>query len=686
MLDAKQFSSDKILTHLDKIWEWLQTGISQPITYELDMTNICNHKCPHCFGFYNREDRSNLGLQEAQSIIYQIKEFGGRGLIFTGGGEPLCNPDVIEAVEYAKKVGLDIGFISNGMLIDEEIAKSLLGNCTWVRISLDAASAQMFRATHGVDGVAFEQIIENIKLLVRMKKKLNSSCTIGAGYLTSQHTKEGINKFALLCRDLGVNYAQFRPLLPSFGKERIDYMSRIQRDIIREIKRSLKLSGDGYEVLHSKHKYDSMVNGEIIRSYGKCYGHHFATVIAADAKMYVCFTGETQLLIRHGNIIRYLPIRNLKDIEINNTECILNGEFFKIKRLLARQCKEKGELITITMDNGVKLRVTEEHPVFTNEGIKEARELTGEEKLPFATKPYETNCGNYELGRFIGFYLSEGFMMNRYITFTFSEKEEEYISFVCAFVRKSFGVNYKIYKKPQYHCISIQISDKGIKGLINTFVGGRTSDEKHLLSKCFAQGIDFRKGLVDGIYQGDGDLRTNELHLGSRQLVKDICCILSTLGYPCSFRVCNKGKSFKVRILKKPAEANLTKGGRTKYEQIGEFFWVGIKKIVKPRPSRAKIKYKINKKVYDIEIDSKNHLFQLANGLVVHNCCHTRGYDKYCIGDLKKNSIKEIWRSVARKKVYENINLEECVPLCRCNTFNTVLWSIKQEKIHKNFI
>lgn len=288
MIDIKQFSSDKILAHIDRIEEWLRTGISRPITFELDMTNICNHRCPWCFGFYDRDNKDSLSLQEAKDIILQIKEFGGRGLTFTGGGEPLCNPYTIKAVEYAKNIGLDMGFITNGMLIDDEISEILLKNCTWIRISLDAATSAMFRLTHGMDGKAFDKVVDNIRLLVKEKKRLNSKSTIGVGYLTSPETKEEIYKFALLYRALKVDYAQFRPLLPCFSNNRVDYSKETQKGIIEEIERTLKLSNDGYQVLYSKHKYDCMANGEVIRPYKKCYGHHFAIVIVADKKMYIC--------------------------------------------------------------------------------------------------------------------------------------------------------------------------------------------------------------------------------------------------------------------------------------------------------------------------------------------------------------------------------------------------------------
>lgn len=287
-MDVRQFSSDKILGHLDRIGDWSRTGISRPISFELDMTNICNHKCPWCFGFYDRDNRDSLNLREARDIIYQIKEFGGRSLTFTGGGEPLCNPDTIRAIECTKKIGLDIGFITNGMLIDKTISKILLENCVWIRISLDAATPTMFRLTHGMDGKAFDKVVNNIKLLVKEKKRLNSKSTIGIGYLTFHLTQEEIYESALLGRDLKVDYVQFRPLLPRFGREKIDYTKDRQKKIIAEIERSLRLSCDGYNVLYSKHKYDCMSYGEIIKSYDKCYGHHFATVVTADKKMYIC--------------------------------------------------------------------------------------------------------------------------------------------------------------------------------------------------------------------------------------------------------------------------------------------------------------------------------------------------------------------------------------------------------------
>lgn len=284
-LDARQFSSDKILRHIDRINAWIEDKNPSPITVELDLTNLCNHRCPECSGWYfQNRDQSYLPFVLLKDIIRQLAKAGVRGLIFTGGGEPLCHPQVNEAVKLAHGLGLDIGFITNGSLINKENSKVLLNCCTWLRVSLDAASREAFRKIHGLDGDAFQNVINNIRLLVETKKILNSRATIGVGYLTSDYTKDEMLKATELCKKLSVDYLQFRPMqIHDSGKFKYH-----RSDITKYIHKCMDESGNGFRVLCSKHKYDMMRDEEYGRHYKICYGHQFAAVIAADAKMYLC--------------------------------------------------------------------------------------------------------------------------------------------------------------------------------------------------------------------------------------------------------------------------------------------------------------------------------------------------------------------------------------------------------------
>jgi MoaA/NifB/PqqE/SkfB family radical SAM enzyme len=282
-----QFNPGKILKHLERIVEWQRTEFSRPITYELDMTNRCNSKCPYCFGFANREnDSSFIDIASARNIIGQIKDFGGKGLTFTGGGEPLCNRDTIKAVQYAAKTGLDVGFITNGILLDEKKAEILVNHCTWIRVSLDAGTRGVYKITHGLGPDVFDKVVRNISVLVKKKKERKSKVTIGTGFITFPDVADDMVAYTELSRRLGVDYAQFRPLLKNFQQKEINVNPEFR--ILKNIEECQGLKTKTFNVLCSIHKYNNMSNGSLKRDYAKCYGHHFATVISANKKMYLC--------------------------------------------------------------------------------------------------------------------------------------------------------------------------------------------------------------------------------------------------------------------------------------------------------------------------------------------------------------------------------------------------------------
>ena len=286
-MEPNQFSSSKILKHIDRIVEWQKKGVSRPITYELDMTNVCNSKCHFCFGFFDQKNNQvSITLKEAKNILNQIKKFGGKAVTFTGGGDPLCNKDTIAAVKYAKKLGLDVGFITNGILLNKDNVKDIVSSCVWIRVSLDAATKETYLKTHCLNSNIFELVVSNIKLLAKEKRAQKSNITIGVGFLTYDRTINEIIDFAKLSSTLGVDYAQYRPLLKKHTEK--EFNTKSQDLVIKNIKKATKYSNKNFSVVSSIHKYNLIASKQCNRQYDVCYGHNFATVISADQKMYLC--------------------------------------------------------------------------------------------------------------------------------------------------------------------------------------------------------------------------------------------------------------------------------------------------------------------------------------------------------------------------------------------------------------
>lgn len=269
-MNLNPFVSDKILYHPERIAEFLEKGSTIPITWELDLTNKCNHNCPQCVG--GRINNDTLSQKEAVMYIHQIALLDAKAIIFTGGGETLSAPFAIEAIEIARIFGMDVSLITNGSLIKQVDYESLIENCTWIRISLDASTPEMFKFTHGCNDKTFRDVLDGINKLVLCKQDTKSLCSIGVAFLTNKETKSDMLQFTKLCKHLEVDYVQFRPF--HFDETAID----------KELYECQKEETANFKVLSSQNKY---LNFGEARPYSICYGHHFAGVVNVH-EVYLC--------------------------------------------------------------------------------------------------------------------------------------------------------------------------------------------------------------------------------------------------------------------------------------------------------------------------------------------------------------------------------------------------------------
>lgn len=76
-------------------------------------------------------------------------------------GEALVHCRLVEKVRYAKQAGIrEVGMISNGSLITDEVAQGLIdAGMDAINISLDAAGKEVFEATRV--GLKYDKAISN---------------------------------------------------------------------------------------------------------------------------------------------------------------------------------------------------------------------------------------------------------------------------------------------------------------------------------------------------------------------------------------------------------------------------------------------------------------------------------------------------------------------------------------------
>ena len=118
-----------------------------PMLGTLFLTYRCNNDCYMCHTLEVAKERKGKGLKELNEeglkrLIDGFAELGTTALSLTGG-EPLIRPEAPDLVAYARAKGLIVHLNTNGMLVDEAMAKRLVGaGIDSVNLSLDGAKAE----------------------------------------------------------------------------------------------------------------------------------------------------------------------------------------------------------------------------------------------------------------------------------------------------------------------------------------------------------------------------------------------------------------------------------------------------------------------------------------------------------------------------------------------------------------
>ena len=198
-----------------------------PLVLSWNVTLRCNLKCSHCYINSNETNLvDELSTDAAKMLIHQITEVS-RPLLILSGGEPLLREDIYEIIRYGADRGLRIGMGSNGMLIDNEVARKLKDAGMWtVAISLDSSIPERHDEFRGVKG-CWEHAVNAIKCLKKVGIHVQVNSTV-----TRQNYDE-VDDIMALAEDLGVDNFHLFFLVPTGrGSDIEDITPRMYEDMI----------------------------------------------------------------------------------------------------------------------------------------------------------------------------------------------------------------------------------------------------------------------------------------------------------------------------------------------------------------------------------------------------------------------------------------------------------------------
>lgn len=287
------YSNLKVFRHKDYLDAIEQGDWKPPIYIRLKPTNLCNHHCAYCtYGSggtqqktENRDiidHRSMIPWEKIQEIIADMIEMGVKAVTFSGGGEPLTYPRIVDAAGRLAAGGIDISLISNGELLDGKVAEAFY-HAKWIRISFDSPNEEEYCALRRVKPGSFQRVVSNIKNFAINKSK---DCVLGVNFVISKANYNRVYEAAALLKDLGVDNVKFAAVIDNSR----NYHREIKDQVIAQIRSAVvNLSDESFRIINN-YENDWMDKKFSGVSTPRCYTCRLVTVIAADQKVYLCHT------------------------------------------------------------------------------------------------------------------------------------------------------------------------------------------------------------------------------------------------------------------------------------------------------------------------------------------------------------------------------------------------------------
>lgn len=139
----------------------------------VEPTTTCNLDCRTCVRNIWEDPKAPMAMATFERLVASLPELPNLNrVVFTGFGEPLAHPHLLDMIGVMRERGLAVSLGSNGLLLKPKIARELvrLGVDRLV-ISVDGARPETYA---GVRGAMLSTILDNIRSLNEAKSELGS--------------------------------------------------------------------------------------------------------------------------------------------------------------------------------------------------------------------------------------------------------------------------------------------------------------------------------------------------------------------------------------------------------------------------------------------------------------------------------------------------------------------------------
>jgi len=298
--DPYRIDGHKLGYHVDRVKAWLDGETVWPIYMEISPSGACNHRCTYCALDFMAYQRRFLDTGVLCERLAELGRLGVRSVMYAGEGEPLLHRQMGRIVEATRRAGIDTALTTNGVLLDEAAAEAIVPVAAWIKVSINAGTAETYARIHRCRAEDFGRVVENLSRAAAIRERGGHGCVLGMQIVLLPENAGEVTRLARLAREIGMDYLVVKPYSQHPQSRTDRYRGIRYGDYAGLIEGWEALSDERFSVIvrtRTMRKWD-----EQRRPYERCLALPFWSYIDAGGNVWGCsmFLGDERFL--YGNI------------------------------------------------------------------------------------------------------------------------------------------------------------------------------------------------------------------------------------------------------------------------------------------------------------------------------------------------------------------------------------------------
>lgn len=193
-------------------WHIKPSKQNKPKELMIEVTTECNLDCIHCFRKKLREKFGTMDFDTYKKIISEAGEVGIKKIIFSGWGEPLVHPHILNFIKLAKRYEITVSLNTNGTLLYYFIDEFTKVPIDEIIVSIDATDVSMYKKIRV--GGEISEVIKGLLKLSKIRRQLKKDLKVGLHFTVTKLNYRELPNVIKLANEVKANYIRLSNVVP----------------------------------------------------------------------------------------------------------------------------------------------------------------------------------------------------------------------------------------------------------------------------------------------------------------------------------------------------------------------------------------------------------------------------------------------------------------------------------------